>query len=551
VASSLRVFAQVGRSKSLIRVVAAYAAFTLTEYSVWIAMLVYAYDRGGANAAGVIAVAQLVPAAIAAPLASVVADRRSPVLLLAGGYLVQALGTAAAAGAIVVGAPPIFAYLGGVLASTAVSTSRPAQAALVPALARDVGELTATNVLVGWSESVAIMVAGAVTGLTLAWAGVEYVFALSSVLLVGAAWLVSPLRAELPSRGDIVATARVRVTSGFREVGRSAAARLLVGLLAAEFIVIGALDVLFVVLAIDVLHFGQPWAGYLNMAYGVGGVVFGGFAVLLLGRRLGPIIVLTALLLGLALGATAVNSSAIAIVALLATVGGSRALFDVSTRSLLQRAASAELVARLFGIAEGMSMAGLAIGSVLAPALIALGGPRLALEAVAAILPLFVITCVRTLIRIDQRAQVPIVEISLLRSLPIFHRLPGPAVEGLAHAAEPVDFDQGTVIMNEGDPGDRFYAIAHGSVEIRQGGQAIAVVRRGSGLGEIALLRDGRRTATAVALTPVSAFALDRVSFLTAVNGHVATRQTAEAIVHDLHERDRRRRPPPDKRDSG
>jgi hypothetical protein len=54
---------------------------------------------------------------------------------------------------------------------------------------------------------------------------------------------------------------------------------------------------------------------------------------------------------------------------------------------------------------------------------------------------------------------------------------------------------------------------------------------------------EGLRTAIAVALTPVSAFALGRVPFLTAVNGHAPTRQGAEAIVREVRERDSRRRP--------
>ena len=524
------------------RVVVAYAAFILSEYSAWIAMLVFAFSKGGATTAGVVALAQLVPAAITAPVASALADRRSPVLLLVAGYLVQGLGIAAAAGAIVVGASPVFVYLGGVLAGAAVSTTRPSQAALVPFLARDVGELTATNVLVGWAESVAIMAAGAVTGMTLAWAGVEYVFVFSAVLVGGAASLVWTLRAESPGRGDIVATARHRIVDGFAEAGRSRAATLLLGLLAAEFVVIGALDVLFVVLAIDVLALGQAWAGYLNMAFGAGGVVFGGFAVLLLGRRLGPVIVFTAVLLGIALGVTAVVSGPAAVVILLAVVGGSRALFDVSTRSLLQRAVPADMVARMFGIAEGLSMAGLAVGSLLAPALIALKDAQFALAAVASILPVLVLSCVLLLVNVDQRAQVPIVEISLLRSLPIFHRLPLPALEGMAHALERVEYDPGAVIIREGEQGDRFYAIAQGDVEIRQGDVTIGVVGRGAGVGEIALLRGGLRTATAVALTPVSAFALGRVSFLTAVNGHAPTQHGAEAIVGEVRERDSHRR---------
>src|SRR5215813_9724315 len=86
----LGAFRALAGNSALRRGVGGYALFRLTEYSVWIAMLVYAYSRGGATTAGVVALAQLVPAALLAPVFAALADRRSPVVLLAGGYLAQA-----------------------------------------------------------------------------------------------------------------------------------------------------------------------------------------------------------------------------------------------------------------------------------------------------------------------------------------------------------------------------------------------------------------------------------------------------------------------------
>ena len=58
-----------------------------------------------------------------------------------------------------------------------------------------------------------------------------------------------------------------------------------VGLLGAQFVAIGALDVLYVVLAVSVLDLGGSGAGYLNAAFGAGGVVGIAVTVALVGRR--------------------------------------------------------------------------------------------------------------------------------------------------------------------------------------------------------------------------------------------------------------------------
>ncbi len=88
------VFGVIAGSRTLLRVGCAYALFILTEYAVWIAMLVYAYQQGGATTAGLVVVAQTVPPSVLAPFIATIADRRSPATLLIGGYVVQALAMA-------------------------------------------------------------------------------------------------------------------------------------------------------------------------------------------------------------------------------------------------------------------------------------------------------------------------------------------------------------------------------------------------------------------------------------------------------------------------
>jgi MFS family permease len=110
-------------------------------------VLVYAYERGGTTEAALVAIAQLLPAGLAAPILSGLADRRGGAAALRLGYWAQALTLGATSGLIFAGAPDLLVYAAAVLASTAVTMTRPAQAALVPSLVDDEHELTAINAL--------------------------------------------------------------------------------------------------------------------------------------------------------------------------------------------------------------------------------------------------------------------------------------------------------------------------------------------------------------------------------------------------------------------
>ena len=211
--------------------------------------------------------------------------------------------------------------------------------------------------------------------------------------------------------------------------------------------------------------------------------------------------------------------------------GGARATFDVTGRTLLQRVAQPDLLARVFGLLEGLQMAGLAIGSALAPVLVALGGADAALIGVGLILPLIAVVEGRRLLDIDRHATVPVVEIALLRSMPLFAALPGPTVESLARALEPLTVAAGIDVIVQGDEGDRFYAIADGEVDVVSGGRIVASLGRGDAFGEIALMYDVPRTATVTTRTETRLLALERDAFLVALTGHAATHIAAGKMV--------------------
>src|SRR6185437_7450034 len=219
-------FSSLAGNTALLRVLAAYLLFILTEYAVWIAMLVFAYNRGGTAIAGLVAVAQLAPAAVVAPVAASLADRRSPVVMLAGGYLAQVAGMAGTAAAIGAGAP-LAAYAAAAFASTAVTTTRPAQSALIPSLAATPDQLTAANVVAGWLEAAGAAAAGLLVGVLISLAG------------VGAPSLAAQAEADADA-------STAGVAEGLRLAFRQPRLRLMLALLTADAVVVGALDLLVV-----------------------------------------------------------------------------------------------------------------------------------------------------------------------------------------------------------------------------------------------------------------------------------------------------------------
>lgn len=102
------------------------------------------------------------------------------------------------------------------------------------------------------------------------------------------------------------------------------------------------------------------------------------------------------------------------------------------------------------------------------------------------------------------------------------------------------DFGAGTVLFEEGQPGDYMYVVQTGEVEIRrQVGETervLAVLPSGEFFGEMAILNGKPRTATATALEALHALVIDGRTFEAMVlgNGEIAVRMITR-LARRLH----------------
>jgi MFS family permease len=531
---SLRAFASLYRNPRLRRLQLAWIGSSVGTWGYVVALMVYAYKQGGPGAVGLVGLIRWFPAAVAAPFGGMVGDRFPRLRVMVVSDVIRAAALGAAAAAIVIDAPATIVYLLAILVTLVSQAFQPAESALLPTLAESPEELAAANVANSTIEAAGYFVGPALGGLLLAVSNVETVFVATAVAFVWSALMLALIRLREPEPTTEPARGswQHEALAGFRTIWRDSRLRLIIGLFAAQTLVYGAFVVLTAVASIRLLGLGSPGIGYLNAALGVGGLVGGIVAVALVGsRRLGLTFGLALILWGTPILLIGVWAKAAPAFALIGLAGLGLTLVDVAGFTLLQRAVPEHVLARVFGVLHSAFYATAGIGAIVAPVLVSWLGIRSALIVVGAVIPVVTIPSFGMLAQIDRTLTVPTAQLEALRAIEMFAPLPAPTLEALAASLTRLEVPAGETIFRQGDHGDRFYIVNSGEIEIEIDGREANVLGPGDHFGEIALLHDIPRTATARARKETQLYALDRDAFLGAVTGHAGSSEAAETVV--------------------
>jgi MFS family permease len=486
-------------NREIVRLQAVWAAAALAKWAFTILVAIVAYGEGGVAGVGIAALARAAPPAVLAPWIALLVDRSSRVAALRVSCAVRASGMAATSIAVATGAPLPVVLAAVVVVTVADTAHRPAQAALLPGLARTPAELARANTAWSVLDSAGFLVGSLLVGVLVAGAGLEPACWVCTALFTTALAGTYTLRTD-PPRPVTAATGGTHVLGGLRVLRRDRRLRLLVGSYGVDMLAQGVLDVLLVVAAIELLGLGEEGAGWLSAAWGAGALLSGVAAGVLLRRGRAA----TALLLGFAsAGAALVVVGSVPVpavaLALLAVFGVGSGLIEIAHLNLTQRLVPPAVLGRVYGVQEVIDVATTALGGIAATGLVALLGVPGALVAVGAVLPVVALVLCRPLRALEPGERVPEREFALLRGLEVLAPLPVASIEALALRARVEHLDAGAVLVA---PGHALLVVADGVLDVVVDG----VWRRIQAVGELA----GLPTATVRARTPVTLLAVDR-----------------------------------------
>ena len=101
----------------------------------------------------------------------------------------------------------------------------------------------------------------------------------------------------------------------------------------------------------------------------------------------------------------------------------------------------------------------------------------------------------------------------ILKSVDLFKSIPAENLSRVAQITDEVSYDANNPIFAEGDYGDSLFIVVDGNVRIHKGNQELAMLGKGTCLGEMALLDDEPRSADATVTEDSTLFKIEQEGF--------------------------------------
>jgi len=524
------------RSKPILLLLTAWGLSYAGDLAAFTAASVYAFRAGGAGLVAVLGLLKALPGAFLVPVVTSGSDRVRRERLLIATVVPRALLLGVATVAMTGGGQGLLVVVLVGVEGGVASAFRQIQAALLPWLARTPDELTSANSAASVLQSAAMVGGPAIAAALLAAGTAQAAMLVSCGLVAVAAVLlaaVRPLSAEAPARAaGHLKQLKLDMVAGFDAGVRRRDARALFVPAAAQTFGRGVLSVLTVVIALELFDLGSAAVGWLTALLGVGGLLVGPLAILLVrGKRVARSFAagvagwgVPMILLGFAHGPYWPYL-------MFSLIGVANVFDDVGVYSSLQQVIPPRLMGRALGVRRGLLLLSMGLGSAVTPWLIDALGVRGTLIATGLLLVAMAAAFLPRLTAIDGKISAPGPDLALVRQVSFFHPLPFAIVEHLTSELQSATYEPGDTIIEDGEPGERFYIIVEGRARAAKDGQQLREMSTGESFGEIALLRRIPRTATVTALSRLEVRTLAREEFLAAVTGNPESVERAEEVV--------------------
>lgn len=520
------------------RVQVAFFGSVLGDYMFATAVIIWAFTLGSAGLVGVFLAVRYVVIAVAGPIGAVIADRYDRRRVMVTLDLTRAGLLVGAGACLTLERSPYLLLIFAVLVATIGAPFRSAQAGLMPSLTSSAKELIHSNALISNIEIVVTFLGAAAAGAVVGVLGTAPVvwFACATYLL--SALGISTIRRQPPASGrgtrsgPTVATSfQHEAVAGFAVLWRDRDLRHVAALVGGAGMCWGVVSALLVVLTVEVFHAAPSAMGYLDACIGAGSVIGG----LILLRRVETLSVGRGLALG-ALGwgvpmvAMGLLDQPVVIIVALVVIGLADPLAMLGAEIIPQRIADDAVLSRVHAALRATQIGLTALGSLVAPLCLVGLGLSGTLLIVGALVTVGAAWSARAMPRLDARFAEP-PEAALLRAVPVFASMTPVSLAALARRVDYVNAATGEAVVRQGEPGNLFYVVVQGEVEVTQGLRFLRRQTAGDFFGEIALLHDIPRSATVKATLPTRLLTVSRSDFLSAVAGHLESRTIIEDVA--------------------